>query len=54
MKSKRISLKIAAMVGTVEIIAMTALFLIINHSLTKVLENKAMSDMNCNVIKWDN
>lgn len=46
MKSKRISLKIAAMVGTVEIIAMTALFLIINHSLTKVLENKAMSDMN--------
>lgn len=45
-KRRRISLKIAAMVGTVEIIAMTALFLIINHSLTKVLENKAMSDMN--------
>ena len=46
MKSKRISLKIAAMVGTVELITMTAFFLIINHSLTKVLENKAMSDMN--------
>lgn len=45
MKSRRISLKIAAMVGTVEIIAMTALFLIINLGLTKVLEDKAMSDM---------
>ena len=46
MKGKRISLKIVAMVGTVEVIAMTALFLIINHSLTKVLEDKAMRDMN--------
>lgn len=46
MKNKRISLKIAAMVGTVELITMSAFFLIINLSLTKVLENKAMSDMN--------
>jgi len=46
MKSRRISLKIAAMVGSVEIIAMTAFFLIINFSLTKVLKDKAMSDMN--------
>ena len=45
-KKKRISIKIAAIIGIVEIIAMTLFFLIINQNLSKVLEHKAMSDMN--------
>lgn len=46
LKSRKISLKIAAVTGIVEIFAMTLLFLIINQNLTKVLEKKAMDDMN--------
>lgn len=43
---KRISIKIAAIIGIVELFAMSLLFLIINHNLTKVLEKKAINEMN--------
>lgn len=45
MKKKRISRRIAILVGIVEIAAMTVLFLIVNYNLTKVLHTKAFKDM---------
>ena len=39
-------MKIAALIGLVEVVAMSSFFLIINLTLSKLLENKAMSDMN--------
>ena len=45
LKKRRISLKIAAVTGIVEIIAMTALFFTTNHFLTKILEQKSIADM---------
>ena len=44
-RSKRISIKIAFLVGTVEIISMLTLFLLINFNLSKILEKKAIKDM---------
>ncbi len=45
MRGKRISTKIAVLVGIVEIVAMAALFMVINHNMTTILEKKAFSDM---------
>lgn len=42
----RISLKTAAIIGVVQLFATTALFLVIDHFLTKVLEQKSVEDMN--------
>ena len=44
-RSRRIGIKIALLIGLVEIAAMLILFLIMNHSLTRILEDKAISDM---------
>ena len=46
LKKSRISIKIAALIGLVEVVAMSLFFLIINQNLSKILEHKAMSDMN--------
>ncbi len=43
---KRIAGKIALLIGLVEIIAMVILFLVMNQSLTRILEAKAIHDMN--------
>ena len=43
---KRIAGKIALLIGLVEIIAMVILFLVMNHNLTRILEAKAIHDMN--------
>ncbi len=43
---KRIGNKIAILIGLVEIIAMTILFFVMNHYLTRILEVKAIHDMN--------
>lgn len=45
MKNRKISQRIAILVGIVEIVAMAALFIITNHNVTKVLETKAFKDM---------
>ena len=45
MIKKRVSFKIAILVGIVEIIAMFLLFLVMNHNLTEILTAKAISDM---------
>lgn len=45
MMNKKISIKIAVIIGIVELISMTALFCITNYNLTKLLENKAISDI---------
>ena len=45
-KRKKISVKIALIIGSVEVIAMTVLFFIINYNLTNILGNKAINDMN--------
>ena len=43
---KRIGNKIATIIGLVEIIAMMILFLVMNQNLTRILEAKAIHDMN--------
>ncbi len=43
---KSIGNKIAMLIGLVEIIAMTILFFVINQNLTRILETKAIHDMN--------
>lgn len=43
---KKIGNKIALLIGLVEIIAMTILFLVMNQNLTRILEAKAIHDMN--------
>lgn len=43
---KRISIKIAAIIGAIGLIAMAALFFTINHFLTAILEKKSIEDMN--------
>ncbi len=43
---KSIGNKIAVLIGVVEIVAMTILFLVMNQSLTRILETKAIHDMN--------
>ena len=43
---KNIGNKIALLIGLVEIIAMTILFLVMNQNLTRILEAKAIHDMN--------
>lgn len=45
MKKRKISRKIALMVGIVEIAAMAALFIIANYNMTRVLQTKAFRDM---------
>lgn len=45
-RSRRIGIKIALLIGLVETAAMVILFLIMNYSLTRILEDKAVSDMN--------
>ena len=42
---KKVSFKVALLVGTVEIITMAVLFLLINRSVTQVLTDKVMKDM---------
>lgn len=43
---KNIGVKIALLLGAVEIIAMVVLFLVMDDNLTKILEEKAIKDMN--------
>lgn len=43
---KRIGNKIAILIGLVEIVAMMALFFVMNYYLTRILETKAIHDMN--------
>ena len=43
---KKVSFKVALFVGIVEIITMSVLYILINHYMTAVLEEKAMKDMN--------
>ncbi len=45
-KNKRIGIKIALLIGLVEIAAMVILFIVMNQSLTRILEDKAIDDMN--------
>ncbi len=45
-RSRNIAGKIAFIIGLVEIIAMMILFLVMNHNLTRILESKAIHDMN--------
>ncbi|MBR4769134.1 MAG: hypothetical protein IK088_09190, partial [Lachnospiraceae bacterium] len=45
-KRSKISFRIALIVGVVEILAMAALFLIMNQTLTRILEKNAISDLN--------
>ncbi|MCR5625711.1 MAG: sensor domain-containing diguanylate cyclase [Lachnospiraceae bacterium] len=44
-KQKKVSVKIAYIIGVVEIAAMVILFLILNNSLTRILYNKSVQDM---------
>ena len=46
MGKNKIGVKIALLIGIVEIIAMSVLFLVMNHNLTRILETKAVHDMN--------
>lgn len=45
-RTKKISIKIAIIIGLVEFLAMGLLFVAVNHSLTTTLANKAINDMN--------
>ena len=45
-RTKKISIKIAIIIGIVELLAMALLFVAVNHSLTSILAVKAISDMN--------
>ena len=46
MIKKRVSFKIALIIGVVEIIAVLLLFIVTNHHLTEILTQKAIADMN--------
>ena len=45
-RTKKISIKIAIIIGIVELLAMALLFVAVNHSLTSILAVKAINDMN--------
>ena len=46
LKIKKTSIKIAALIGIVELLAMSVLFVALNYGITKILKNHAISSMN--------